>query len=93
MDFPVWVWTQRLNTEYTNSCFSQDGLDCTWHESAVEHITDVMCARLRENRAIPVVEMLVVLEDRIDTTVAPNPLLEVIETVGVPFLFLWHHEG
>jgi len=61
----------------------QDGLGCTWHESAVEHITDVMCARLRENRAIPVVEMLVVLEDRIDTTVSPNPLSEVIETVGV----------
>jgi hypothetical protein len=42
-----------------------------------------MCARLRENRAIPVVEMLVILEDRIDTTVATNPLSEVIETVGV----------
>ena len=61
----------------------QDGLGCTWHESAAENITDVMCARLRENRAIPVVEMLVVLEDRIDTTVTANPLLEVIETVGV----------
>jgi len=61
----------------------QDGLGCTWHECAVEHITDVMCARLRENRAIPVVEMLVVLEDKIDTTVSPNPLSEVIETVGV----------
>ena len=61
----------------------QDGLGCTWHECAVEHITDVMCARLRENGAIPVVEMLAVLEDRIDTTVATNPLSEVIETVGV----------
>jgi len=61
----------------------QDGLGCTWHECAIEHITDVMCARLRENGGIPVVEMLVVLEDRIDTTVATNPLLEVIETVGV----------
>ena len=61
----------------------QDGLGCTWHECAVEHITDIMGARLRENSAIPVVEILVVLEDRIDTTVAANPLSEVIETVGV----------
>jgi len=43
-----------------------------------------MCARLRENRAIPVVEMLVVLlEDRIDNTDVKNLLSEFIETVGV----------
>jgi len=48
----------------------------------VEHITDVVSTSLGDDRAVPAVEMLVVIQDWIGIGIATNASFEIRDTVG-----------
>jgi len=50
--------------------------------AGVKHITDVVSTSLGDDRAVPVVEMLGVIQDRIGIGIATNASFEIRDTVG-----------